>query len=80
MHQDKKYYLFGRDGGKKLAQEYSIDLLGQLPLVEISDNSQIQHHPILKIEFVNIADKLVDSLKALKEKKSSGIPQINIIK
>ena len=78
--QDKKYFLFGKGGGKKLSEEYSIDLLAQLPLVEISEDSNIQNHPLLKMEFVNIADKLVDSLKALKEKKSSGIPQINIIK
>ena len=78
--QDKKYFLFGKGGGKKLSEEYSIDLLAQLPLVEISQDSNIQNHPLLKIEFVNIAEKLIDSLKALKEKKSSDIPQINIIK
>ena len=78
--QDKKYFLFGKGGGKKLSEEYSIDLLAQLPLVEISEDSNIQNHPLLKMEFVNIADRLVNSLKALKEKKSSGIPQINIIK
>ena len=78
--EDKKYFLFGKGGGKKLSEEYSIDLLAQLPLVEIPEDSKIQNHPLLKMEFVNIANKLVDSLKALKEKKSSGIPQINIIK
>ena len=78
--QDKKYFLFGKGGGKKLSEEYSVDLLAQLPLVEIPEDSNIQNHPLLKMEFVNIADKLVNSLKALKEKKSSGIPQINIIK
>ena len=78
--QDKKYFLFGKGGGKKLSEEYSVDLLAQLPLVEIPEDSKIQNHPLLKMEFVNIAHKLVDSLKALKEKKSSGIPQINIIK
>ena len=78
--QDKKYFLFGKGGGKKLSEEYSIDLLAQLPLVEISQDSNIQNHSLLKMEFVNIAEKLVDSLKALKEKKPSGISQINIIK
>ena len=78
--QNKKYFLFGKGGGKKLSEEYSVDLLAQLPLVEIPEDSKIQNHPLLKMEFVNIANKLVDSLKALKEKKSSGIPQINIIK
>ena len=78
--QDKKYFLFGKGGGKKLSEEYSIDLLAQLPLVEIPEDSKIQNHPLLKMEFDNISDKLVNSLKVLKEKKSSGIPQINIIK
>ena len=78
--QEKKYFLFGKDGGKKLSEEFSIDLLAQLPLVEISQDSNIQNHPLLKMEFVKIAEQLVDSLKAIKEKKSSGIPQINIIK
>ena len=78
--QEKKYFLFGKDGGKQLSEEYSIDLLAQLPLVEISEDSNIQNHPLLKMKFVSIAEQLVDSLKALKKKESSGIPQINIIK
>ncbi|HTQ27999.1 MAG TPA: Mrp/NBP35 family ATP-binding protein [Puia sp.] len=31
---DHKYYIFGRDGGKKLADEYDIPFLGQIPLVQ----------------------------------------------
>ena len=76
---DKKYYLFGRDGGKELSEEYSLDLLAQLPLVELTDDENIQNNPTLKKEFVNISDKLTESIKNLKEKKSDGIPQINII-
>jgi len=29
-----KYYIFGRDGGKRLAEEYDIPFLGQIPLVQ----------------------------------------------
>ena len=29
-----KYYIFGRDGGKKLAEKLSVPLLGQIPLVQ----------------------------------------------
>lgn len=29
-----KYYLFGKDGGKKLAEEMNVPLLGQIPLVQ----------------------------------------------
>jgi len=29
-----KYYIFGKNGGKKLAEEYDLPLLGQIPLVQ----------------------------------------------
>ena len=76
----KKYYLFGKDGGKQLANEYSLKLLAQLPLVEVEENFKIQDNPILKSEFVKITDELMDSVNKLKEKRSAGIPQININK
>ena len=31
---DKKYYIFGKDGGKNLAEEFDIPFLGQIPIVE----------------------------------------------
>jgi len=31
---ENKYYIFGRDGGKRLAEELNIPLLGQIPLVQ----------------------------------------------
>ena len=31
---ENKYYIFGKDGGKKLAEELQIPLLGQIPLVQ----------------------------------------------
>ena len=76
----RKYYLFGKDGGKKLADEYSLDLLGQLPLIELKEDKNLMENEILKIEFSSIADKLEKSVKNLKEKKSDGIPQVNISK
>ena len=76
----RKYYLFGKDGGKQLAEEYSLDLLGQLPLLELEEDKNLMENKILKIEFSSIADKLEKSVKNLKEKKSDGIPQVNISK
>lgn len=32
-HPDEQYYIFGRDGGKNLAQKLNVQLLGQIPLV-----------------------------------------------
>ena len=41
---ENKYYIFGKDGGKKLAEEMKVPFLGQIPLVqsirEGSDNGQ----------------------------------------
>ncbi|MBS1626693.1 MAG: Mrp/NBP35 family ATP-binding protein [Bacteroidetes bacterium] len=31
---NNKYYLFGKEGGKKLAEEYELNFLGQIPLVQ----------------------------------------------
>ena len=31
---ENRYYIFGRDGGKRLAEELSVPLLGQIPLVQ----------------------------------------------
>ena len=31
---NNKYYIFGKEGGKRLAEEYEIPFLGQIPLVQ----------------------------------------------
>jgi ATP-binding protein involved in chromosome partitioning len=31
---NNKYYIFGKDGGKQLAEEYEVPLLGELPLIQ----------------------------------------------
>ena len=31
---ENKYYIFGKDGGKNLAEKYGVPLLGQIPLVQ----------------------------------------------
>lgn len=33
-HPDEKYYIFGRDGGKRMAEKYGIELIGRIPLVQ----------------------------------------------
>jgi ATP-binding protein involved in chromosome partitioning len=31
---DNKYYIFGKEGGKRLAEEYDLPFLGQIPLIQ----------------------------------------------
>jgi ATP-binding protein involved in chromosome partitioning len=33
-HPDEKYYIFGKDGGERMARELGIELLGRIPLVQ----------------------------------------------
>jgi ATP-binding protein involved in chromosome partitioning len=31
---DNRYYIFGKDGGKKMAEKYDLPFLGEIPLVQ----------------------------------------------
>jgi len=44
---DNKYYIFGKDGGKRLAEEYEIPFLGQIPLVQSIREGGDQGVPIM---------------------------------
>ena len=44
---DNKYYIFGKDGGKRLAEEYDIPFLGQIPLVQSIREGGDQGVPIM---------------------------------
>ena len=64
---ENKYYIFGKDGGKKLAEELNIPLLGQIPLVQSIREGGDEGTPIAlqaghpaAIEFDKIASQLVD--------------------
>lgn len=65
---DNRYYIFGRDGGKQLAQRIGIPLLGQIPLVqsvcESADNGNITELGATGVEkyFIDAAQQIVDSL------------------
>ena len=44
---DNKYYIFGKDGGKRLADEYDIPFLGQIPLVQSIREGGDQGVPVM---------------------------------
>jgi ATP-binding protein involved in chromosome partitioning len=63
---DNKYYIFGKEGGKRLADEYDIPFLGQIPLVQsIREGGDIGvpimmgDDPITKKAFENFAGQVV---------------------
>lgn len=44
---ENKYYIFGKDGGKKLADEYDLPFLGQIPLVQSIREGGDQGIPVM---------------------------------
>lgn len=57
---DNKYYLFGKDGGKELAADNDVELLGQIPIVQSIRESGDNGHPQAMKEGV-----AADAFKAL---------------
>jgi len=63
---DNKYYIFGKDGGKNLAEEFDIPFLGQIPIVEsireggdIGVPAMVGDDAITKKAFVDFASNAV---------------------
>ncbi|MFA6581694.1 MAG: Mrp/NBP35 family ATP-binding protein [Paludibacter sp.] len=64
---ENKYYIFGKDGGKRLAAELNIPLLGQIPLVQsIREGGDaglpvaFENNSITSIAFLDLAHKVVE--------------------
>ncbi|MCQ2142661.1 MAG: Mrp/NBP35 family ATP-binding protein [Bacteroidales bacterium] len=64
---DNKYYIFGKDGGKRMAEKYSMPLLGQIPLVQSIRESGDEGEPIAlgsrpdSLAFIDLAKKVAGS-------------------
>ena len=58
-----KYYLFGKDGGKNLSEEWNIDLLGTIPIEEDKSFSNMQK------SYIPIVGKLVQKLSIIAANK-----------
>jgi ATP-binding protein involved in chromosome partitioning len=66
---DNKYYIFGKEGGKNLAEEYEIPFLGQIPIVQnIREGGDagrpvmLSEDEIVKNAFRQFADKVKQSV------------------
>lgn len=57
---ENKYYIFGKEGGKKLAEEYGIPLLGQIPLVQGIRESGDNGKPVALIDESPVAGAFHD--------------------
>lgn len=80
---DNKYYIFGKDGGKKLCEELNIPLLGQIPIIqsirEGGDNGRpisVDENSITAMAFRNLASAVVERV----EYRNTHLEATNIVK
>ena len=71
----KKYYIFGKGGGKNLSKEYAMELLSEIPLVEKKEFIILYDLEIYKKVFDSLAKKVVKNMEAIKKTVTQVIPQ-----
>ena len=68
-HPDEKYYIFGREGGMRMAEKYNIPLLGQIPIVQSIREGGDNGEPVALssrpdgLAFLALAEKLAEAVK-----------------
>lgn len=84
---DKKYRIFGEGGGKSLAEEYSIEMLGEIPLDSAMREKGDSGDPIVFAEpasipakaFNETAKKIESQIRRINaENENAGAPEIEI--
>ena len=71
----KKYYIFGKGGGKNLSKEYEMELLSEIPLLEKKEFIILYDLEAYKKVFDSIAKKVVKNMEAIKKTVTQVIPQ-----
>lgn len=75
-HPNEQYFIFGKDGGKKLAERLGVELLGQVPLVATicrgGDDGMpvVLQNSISGASFMQLARNVVDSI----DRRNADLP------
>lgn len=71
---ENKYYIFGKDGAKNLADDLNLPLLAEIPLVQgIRESADVGRPVVMQEEsasasaFIELADNIVDQIKLRNE-------------
>ena len=80
---NKKYYIFGKEGAKGLAEQMNIDLLAEIPLVQsVREAADVGRPAVLQgvtdiaIALTNLAKKVVEKI----EQRNSEQDKTNVVK
>ena len=80
---DKKYFIFGKDGAKNLAEKLGVELLGQIPIVQsIRESADAGRPGVLQLNteisnsFINLAKKVVVSI----DERNANLPTTESVK
>jgi len=75
---ENKYYIFGKDGAKQLAERIGVDVLGEVPLVEsIRKSGDVGHPAVLEegsiqsLVFLDIAKKVAQKTAIINAEKNT---------
>jgi len=79
---NNKYYIFGKEGGKKLADEFDLTFLGQIPIVQSireggdkGEPAMIGDDPVSKKAFEDFASTAVRNIAI----RNANLPATNVI-
>ncbi len=79
---NNKYYIFGKDGVKKLAEEEEIDFLGQIPIMQsICDDSDQGTPSVLKSDeiVINAFDQLAAKTANAVEERNKNLDPTKVV-
>jgi ATP-binding protein involved in chromosome partitioning len=80
-HPDEKYFIFGHDGGKQLAETLGVELLGQIPLVagicKGSDDGMpvVRANDVSGVAFKQLATRVIDAI----DRRNETLPPTEVV-
>ena len=73
---ENRYYIFGKEGCKQLAEEMNVPLLAQIPLVQsICESGDSGEPAATGLAFINLAQAVVTVVN----KRNRELPKTNIV-
>jgi ATP-binding protein involved in chromosome partitioning len=80
-HPDEQYFIFGRDGGKQLAETLGVELLGQIPLVAGICKGSDDGLPVVRmsdvsgVAFKQLATRVVEAI----DRRNETLPPTEVV-